>query len=122
MDKLLMNRMEFYGYHGVFPEENRLGQTFIVDLEIVADFSLAGKNDNLEHTVNYAEMYELVKDVVEGKSYQLIEALAESIASQLLRIYTMIDEVMVRVTKPHPPVPIHFQGVAIEIRRKRTNS
>lgn len=120
MDKLIMNKMEFYGYHGVYPEENKLGQIFYIDLEALADLSAAGKSDNLEDTMNYAEIYHLIKGIVEGKPFRLIEALAESIASQLLHTYTDISEIIVRVTKPHPPFPVHFQGVAVELRRKRS--
>jgi len=119
MDKLVMSRMEFYGYHGVFPEENKLGQRFYVDLELGLDLALAGQTDDLRHTVNYAEVYEQVKHIVEGRPFKLIEALAEHIAFELLQTYTMVNEVIVRVTKPDPPVAAHFLGVTAEIHRKR---
>mgnify|MGYP001411117412 CR=1 FL=1 len=122
MDRMLLNRMQFYGYHGVFPEENKLGQRFYVDLELSLDLSEAGRTDDLEKTVNYAEVYELVKKVAEGRAFRLIEALAENIASAVLHQYTNVNDVTVRVTKPHPPFDIHFDGVVVEIRRKREST
>lgn len=114
-----MSRMEFYGYHGVFPEEVKLGQRFFVDLTLSLDLSAAGRSDDLERTVNYAEVYERVKAVVEGRTFRLIEALAENIASDVLHQYTNVNDVTVRVVKPHPPVDIHFDGVSVTISRKR---
>lgn len=119
MDKMIISRMEYYGRHGVFEEERRLGQRFYVGLELEMDLSAAGLTDDLTQAVNYAEVHETVKGVVEGESVQLIEALAERIASAVLRTYTRVDAATVRVTKPHPPFDIHFEGVTVEIRRSR---
>lgn len=119
MDKMTLHRMEYYGYHGVFEEERKLGQRFYVDLELELNLQAAGLNDDLTRTVNYAEVYETVKNIVETKSFKLIEALAEHIASSVLDTYTIINAVTVKVTKPHPPFDIHFQGVTVELRRTR---
>lgn len=119
MDKIYLERMEFFGYHGVFPEENKLGQRFYVDLVAYLDLSKAGQHDDLNETVNYAEIYHSTKNIVEGEPFKLIEALAENIATHLLDNYTKINEITVRVIKPHPPFDIHFAGVTVEIHRKR---
>lgn len=119
MDKMTMHRMEYYGYHGVFEEERKLGQRFYIDLELELDLRGAGMSDDLNQTVNYAEVHELIKNIVEIKSFKLIEALAEYIASSVLDTYTVINAVTVKVTKPHPPFDIHFQGVTVELRRTR---
>ncbi|WP_037285990.1 dihydroneopterin aldolase [Saccharibacillus sacchari] len=119
MDKMIISRMEYYGRHGVFEEERRLGQRFYIGLELEMDLSAAGLTDDLTQAVNYAEVHETVKGVVEGESVQLIEALAERIASAVLGTYTRVDAATVRVTKPHPPFDIHFEGVTVEIRRSR---
>jgi dihydroneopterin aldolase len=119
LDKIILSRMAFYGYHGVFPEENKLGQQFFIDAELSLPLELAGRTDELEHTINYAEVYYTVQNIVEGKSFRLIEALAEKIASELLQTYTSINEIKIRVIKPHPPFKIFFEGVTVEITRKR---
>ncbi len=119
MDKIELNGLQFYGYHGVFAEERKLGQRFYVDLVLYADLWEAGQTDELDRTINYAEVYQTVKNVVEGESVQLVEALAERIASQVLDTYTIVNELTVRVTKPHPPVDMKFAGMTVEIRRKK---
>jgi dihydroneopterin aldolase len=119
MDKMSLHRMEYYGYHGVFEEERKLGQRYYIDLELELDLQAAGLTDDLTQTVNYAEVHVTVKNIVETKSFKLIEALGEHIASALLDTYTVINAVTVKVTKPHPPFDIHFQGVTVELRRTR---
>lgn len=111
--------MEFYGYHGVFPEENRLGQRFIVDLMVSLDLKKAGETDNLEHSVNYGELYEICKKIVEGTPFKLLEAVAENISMCILETFPPISEVTVKVIKPDPPIPGHYQSVAVEITRSR---
>jgi dihydroneopterin aldolase len=119
MDKIILKGMRFYGYHGVFPAENQLGQQFFVDMTMFLDLAQANARDDLTLTVNYAEAYHLVKRLVEGKPFKLIEALAEHIASTLLDTYTIVSEITVGVTKPHPPFDVQFDGVTVEIHRKR---
>jgi dihydroneopterin aldolase len=114
-----MNGMQFYGYHGVFPEENKLGQRYQVDVELYLPLDKPGASDSIDDTVNYAEAYGVIKTIVEQQVFKLIEALAEHIASQLLQTYTSINEITVRVLKPHPPVAMFFDGVKVEIHRKR---
>lgn len=120
MDKIFVNRMEFYGYHGVFPEENRLGQRFAVDLTVSVDLRKAGETDELEHSVNYGELYQVCKEIVEGKPYKLVEAVAEQIASSVLEQFALVQDVTVKVIKPDPPIPGHYQSVAVEIMRRRS--
>lgn len=122
MDNMQMKGMRFYGYHGVYPEENKLGQHYIIDLEMRLDLERAGQSDDLEVTVNYAEVYKHIKAVVEGPPFKLIEALASSVASRVLEVYTMVHEVTVRVTKPNPPFEVFFDGVTIELNRSRRRS
>ncbi|PDO10726.1 MAG: dihydroneopterin aldolase [Candidatus Reconcilbacillus cellulovorans] len=119
MDKLILHRLRFYGKHGVLPEENRLGQTFLVDLELSLDLSRAGRSDDLRDSVHYAEVIELVRDVVERETYRLIERVAERIAERVLAGFPQVRELVVRLTKPNPPVRMAFDGVSVEIRRRR---
>ncbi|QQZ09514.1 dihydroneopterin aldolase [Heyndrickxia vini] len=118
MDKILINNMEFYGYHGVLPEENRLGQRFRVTLTLELDLQKAGKTDNLHDTVSYAEVYEVCKEIVEGKPYQLLEAVAEEISKLVLEKFPRIEQVTVQLIKPDPPIRGHYQSVAVEISRR----
>lgn len=111
--------MAFYGYHGVFPEETRLGQRFYVDLVVETDLKRAGETDHLNDSINYAELYQVCKDIVEGKPYKLVEAVAEKIAGEMLVRFGSISQVTVKVIKPDPPIHGHYESVAIEITRSR---
>lgn len=118
MDKLYFNRMSFYGYHGVFEAEAQLGQRFFVDLELQLDLTKAGNSDDLHDTVNYVEIFEQVRKIVENERFNLIEALAARIADQLLNLFPIL-EAKVKVTKPTPPINGHYDSVAIEIIRSK---
>lgn len=121
MDKIQLNKMEFYGYHGVFPEENKLGQRFIVDLTVHVNLKRAGQTDDLNYSINYADLYTLCKKIVEGEPFRLIEAVAEKIANTLLVDYRDINSCIVKIIKPDPPIRGHYESVAIEITRSRNN-
>lgn len=116
MDKIYIEKMEFFAFHGVMEEEKKLGQKFIIDLVIEADLKNAGKTDNLEKTVNYALVYEKVKELTINNRYDLIEALAENIAEKILED-KMIKKIKVKVNKPSAPVQGIFSNIAVEIER-----
>ncbi|MCD2247645.1 dihydroneopterin aldolase [Listeria marthii] len=121
MDKIYLNELVFYGYHGVLAEETKLGQTFRVSLILGLSTKKAGMSDSVDDTVSYAEVYETVKEIVEGTPFKLIEALAEKIASEVLGGYPLLEEVTVKLIKPNPPIPGHYDSVAVEIERKRSD-
>jgi dihydroneopterin aldolase len=118
MDRIVLTGMRFYGYHGVMPEETKLGQPFAVDVELYADLRRAGITDDLAETIHYGHVYDTVKRVVEGRPYKLIEAVAEQLAKQLLSGYPAA-EVVVRVHKPRAPIAGTFDGITVEVRRRR---
>ncbi len=117
VDRLILRNMIFYGYHGVFAAEKELGQRFEVDVELHLDLRQAGVNDDLEATINYVEVYTLIKELVEEREFNLVEALAEAIADALITAYSL-EEVVVRVRKPQPPVGGLMDCFAVEIRRQ----
>ncbi|MDI9475806.1 MAG: dihydroneopterin aldolase [Natronincolaceae bacterium] len=119
MDKILMNGMMFYGYHGVLEEEKELGQRFIVDVILYTDLKKAGKTDNLDCTVNYKEVYETIKRIVEDERYNLLEALAERICEDILRLFGTVLKVNVKIKKPETPVAGIFDYFAVQIERER---
>ncbi|USG66006.1 dihydroneopterin aldolase [Brevibacillus ruminantium] len=118
MDKIYVNKMSFYGYHGVFEAEAKLGQRFYVDLELSMDLSKAGASDDLNDTVNYADIFHCVQQIVEKERYNLVEALTSQIASRVLQAFPF-SEVKVKVTKPNPPINGHYDSVAIEMTRRK---
>lgn len=122
MDKIYLNGLQFYGYHGALKEENTLGQTFTVDLVLELDLKEAGTNDALEATVHYGHVYETVKTVVEGKPLKLIEAVAERVSEKVLQAFPLIHQLTVKVIKPNPPIPGHYESVAVEMTRGRESN
>lgn len=119
MDRIIMKELAFFGYHGVMDEEKTLGQKFFLDVEIYADLSQAGKTDEVLDTIHYGEVYELIKNIVENDRFKLIEALAESIAENVLEKFEKIQEINILVKKPEAPIAGIFDHVGVEIRRRR---
>ncbi|MFQ3546665.1 dihydroneopterin aldolase [Halobacillus rhizosphaerae] len=119
MDKIYLNQMQFWGYHGLFPEENKLGQRFNVDLELELDLHPAAATDDMTKSIDYGAVYEVTRAVVEGEAKKLVETVAQSLADKLLKQFERLDACRVKVTKPDPPIPGHYQSVAIDIHRSR---
>jgi 7,8-dihydroneopterin aldolase/epimerase/oxygenase len=119
MDKIIMKNLGFFGYHGVLPEETKLGQKFFIDIDMYVDLKSAGISDDVKDTVNYALAYDITKDITENKRFDLIEALAENIASALLNKFNQIQEVVVNIKKPEAPVRGIYDYFGVEIRRRK---
>jgi len=118
MDKIYINNLEFIGFHGVFPEEKKLGQKFLVSLELTVDTREAGKAGDLTKSVHYGLVAQDVEKLFLEKSIDLIETCAENIAEMVLKKYELVKEVKVIVKKPWAPLQMHFENVAVEITRK----
>ena len=115
-DHIRLRNMQFYGRHGVNPEEKTLGQRFEVDVDLLTDTQPAGRSDNLRQTINYAHVYRTVKQIVEEECFDLIEALAETIARQVGQQFNP-HGVRVCVRKPHVPLKGVLDYVAVDIER-----
>lgn len=109
--------MEFYAYHGVLEEERKLGQRFIVDLDIYPRKWIAG-TDNIDDTINYEQVYTVVKICVEREKFKLLESLAEAIAARVLDEFDC-EKIRVEVHKPNAPISGIFKDVSVEILRGR---
>lgn len=119
-DKIVIHNMLFYGYHGVFEAERELGQKFEVDVELHLDLRTAALTDDIESTLNYVEVYTMVKEIVEEREFRLIETLAENIAQQILSAFD-VKEVVVRVRKPSVAMGGPVGCVEVEITRSSTD-
>ena len=119
MDIIHINDIKAFGYLGVLPEENVLGQWFHVDLKIFIDLSKAGKTDALEDTHSYVEIVQATKNLIQTKKYKLIESLADAIATHALDSDHRIQQITVKVTKPTPPIPDFGGTVGVEINRSQ---
>jgi 7,8-dihydroneopterin aldolase/epimerase/oxygenase len=115
--KLCLKNMIFYGHHGVYPFEKEFGQRIEVDVELWADFFPAAQNDDLDATFNYVGIYNIVKGVVEQKSFDLIEALTQALCEGISACYPL-QKIMVRVRKPQPPAGGLMDSLEFEICRE----
>ncbi|KAL2537441.1 Dihydroneopterin aldolase 1 [Forsythia ovata] len=120
-DKLVLRGLKFHGYHGVKPEEKKLGQKFLIDVDAWMDLQVAGNSDNLSDTISYTAIYRIVKEVVEGASHNLLESVAQLIASTILSKYHQLSAVRVQVGKPHVAVQGSLDYLGVEITRYRSS-
>ena len=118
-DSISISGMEFYGRHGVLAEENALGQRFVVDIKLYVDLKKAGKTDDLNDTVNYAQVYDCVKRIVEGEPVKLLESLAARIIQSVLKEFPQIEGVKITLHKPGAPIQGIFKDVKVQIKRER---
>jgi dihydroneopterin aldolase len=118
-DRVVLAGMAFQARHGVHDWEKVEAQRFEVDVELSFDVRPAGLADDLAKTVDYGGVYDLVRQVVELRTFNLIEALAEAIARGILGVDDRVEAVVVRVRKPEVRLagPLDYAGV--EIRRVR---
>ncbi len=121
-DRIILEGMKFYGYHGRNEEERVLGQPFEVDLEAELDLRAAGESDDIVDSVSYTDLYRVAKRHLEGQGRNLVEAVAESIASEILRDHP-VASVTVRVMKVRPPIKGGvLAGAGVEVFRQREES
>jgi 7,8-dihydroneopterin aldolase/epimerase/oxygenase len=118
-DVIRLHNAVFYAYHGVLSDEQTLGGKFEVDVDLHVDLARGARTDSLQRTVNYERVYDAIKQLVLGKKYRLIEALAETIADGLLSEFKRVQKVVVRVRKPSAPVKGVIDYVEVEITRAR---
>ncbi|HEY0605657.1 MAG TPA: dihydroneopterin aldolase [Herpetosiphonaceae bacterium] len=120
-DRILLEGMIFWGYHGTLEAERALGQQFVVDVELHCDLRSAGETDDLAATVDYSQVYQQARAIVEGPPLNLTEAVAERIAAAVLGEHALVQAVRVKVRKPHVRLgPTVLHGSAVEIVRRRT--
>jgi dihydroneopterin aldolase len=119
-DEVFLEGLRFYAYHGVNPEERTQGQRFTVDVTIVTDLRQAGRSDDLELTINYSAVNKRVRAIVEGPPRQLIETVAEDIATTLLQEFARAEAVMVTVRKPEVALKgAILESAGVRVQRSR---
>ena len=115
-DAIALTGLRVRGFHGVFPEERRDGQDFVVDVVLSLDVRAAAAGDDLTQTVHYGELAERLAQVVEGEPVDLLETLATRLAEVCLAAGP-VDSVEVTVHKPSAPIARAFGDVSVTVRR-----
>ena len=116
-DQIRVSGIKAFGYHGVLPHEATDGQEFTVDLVVTLDLRAASVSDDLNETINYADLAQIAHDNIVGERVQLIERLAGRIAEEISSAYSQITSVSVTVHKPYAPVTVDFEDISVTITR-----
>jgi dihydroneopterin aldolase len=114
-DQIRLVGIHGFGHHGVFEEEQRIGQDFYVDVVMEIDLSGAARSDLLKDTIDYGEVCELVVAQISAAPVALIERLAGQIGDLLFKKYPLLQKVSVTVHKPQAPVNIEFLDISVTI-------
>ncbi|ADB73399.1 dihydroneopterin aldolase [Geodermatophilus obscurus] len=118
LDRIAVHGLSAHAFHGVYEAERRLGQTFRVDAVLELDTAPAAADDDLERTVNYAELARALHSVLTGEPVDLLETLAQRLADVCLED-PLVDAVEITVHKPEADLGVPFDDVAVAIRRER---
>ena len=117
MDKIEIRNLEIFANHGVFPEENVLGQKFVVSATLYTDTRKAGLTDELTASIHYGEVSHMITKFAKEHTYKLLEALAENLCQMLLSELPLLKKITLRIEKPWAPVGLPLDTVAVEITR-----
>ena len=118
MDSIIIKGIRFHGYHGVPEAERQVGGHYEIDATLHCSLMNAGRTDALEDTIDYASVVDLIVDIGTRQSFKLIEALAETMATEVLKQFP-IDTVQLTVKKLHPPIEQPINYFAVEICRPK---
>lgn len=117
MDQIKINKLEVFCNHGVFPEENVLGQKFVVSVILYTNTREAGQMDDLTKSIHYGEVSHTIKKIMEDNTYQLIETVAERVAEQLLIELKLLEKISLEIEKPWAPIGLPLESVSVKIER-----
>jgi len=116
-DVIRIERIEAFGHHGVFPQEKREGQTFLVDVDIETSFDEAIAHDDVAYTVDYGVVAERVAEIIQGEPADLIETVCDRIVTMVLSL-ERVKATRVTIHKPQAPISVPFAGVSVSRRRE----
>lgn len=118
MDRITIGNLEVFAKHGVFPEENVLGQKFVISAVLHTRTRKAGLTDNLNFSVNYGEVSHFIQTFVTGHTWKLLESVAERLAQALLLAFPLVEQVDLEIQKPWAPIGLPLDTVSVEISRR----
>lgn len=117
MDEIRITDLEVYAYHGVYPEEKENGQKFYVNAVLYTDTRAAGLADRLELSTNYGDVCHFITRFMKEHTYNLIESVAENLATEILLNFDLIYKLSLEIRKPHAPIGLPFDSVSVRIER-----
>lgn len=118
-DSIFVKGLLIHAHHGVMDHEGKVGQRFVIDLELALDLGPAARSDKLADTVSYASIVETVTRAFTARNYRLVEAAAGAMADAVLAAFSRVESVRVTVHKPHAPIAAIFSDVGVMLLRRR---
>ncbi len=109
--------IEFYGFHGVSPEEKQVGHRYSVDVTLHGDFTKACETDDLADTVSYSDVARLIVEIGAREKFNLLERLASVLADAILERFPTVTELTLTATKLHPPAKVIVDRASVEVCR-----
>lgn len=114
-----IKKASFYGYHGVFQQEQNIGGKFEADLDLYTNFAHAATTDKLQETINYEQVYNVMSNLALRKKFYLIEALTNAMVDELFRTFPSVHKIALRVRKNNPPIGGVVDSVEVEVVKTR---
>ncbi|HVQ79958.1 MAG: dihydroneopterin aldolase [Pseudolabrys sp.] len=118
-DRIFVRGLALHAYHGVMPHEAKVGQTFMLDLDLEIDLSAAARSDKVIDTVSYDKVVECTAEAFCSERHRLIEAAAGCVADAMLAAFPRVRSVRVTIHKPHAPIAATFEDVGVTLVRSR---
>jgi dihydroneopterin aldolase len=118
-DRIFIKELALHANHGVMAHEAKVGQTFMLDLDLEIDLSAAARSDKVVDTVSYDKVVDCVRETFCGQRFRLIEAAAGRVADSVLAAFPRVRSVRVTIHKPHAPIAATFSDVGVTLVRSR---
>lgn len=117
-DQIKITDLEVFANHGVFPEENKLGQKFLISAVLYTDTRKVGKTDDLTASIHYGEVSAFITKYMKEHTYQLLERVAETLAEEMLKSISGLCKIDLEIKKPWAPVGLPLKTVSVKISRE----
>ena len=116
---LFIDNLEVFANHGLFEEENRLGQKFIFDIECEFNYKKAMFSDEMTDSISYADIAEVVVKTATTNTFNLLERLAGEILKNIFTEFSQIENINLKINKPGAPIKYHFEKCGVEVNVSR---
>ena len=118
MEQIIVQGLQVFGYHGVYEQEKEEGQTFLVNCVMDTSFASAIHSDDVGETVDYGTVCLFIKKYFEEKAYDLLEKVADELATSIMYAFPGIEKIQIQITKPNAPIPMEFESVGVRVEKK----
>ena len=116
---LFIDNLEVFANHGLFEEENKLGQKFIFDIECELNYKNAMFSDEMTDSISYADIAEVVVKTATTNTFNLLERLAGEILKNIFTEFPQIENINLKINKPGAPIKYHFEKCGVEVKLSR---